>query len=134
MTLYEAVEAADGEAVLTRLEAGEDINQLGPSGSTPLIEAARMGNAELVEVLLAPGAEPMLKDSEQETALLKAAAHGHSAVCALLLPLASEDERGMARAFLGAVGQTHGPRVERVERAEKQEGIVTDRPKLNPRK
>ena len=175
MTLYEAVEAADAEAVVVRLEAGEDVNQMGPGGSTPLIEAARAGNAELVEVLLAAGAEPMLKDAEQESALLKAAANGHRAVCALLLPLASEDERGMAEAFLGAVGKTNGPlaapppegflgirkktdalkrraavfgaraakfvgydrpaeRVDLVERAEERVGIVTDRPKLDPKK
>jgi uncharacterized protein len=111
MTLYEAVEAADAEAVVARLEAGEDINQMGPGGATPLIEAARMGNAQLVEVLLAAGAEPMLKDAEQDSALLKAAANGHRDVCALLFPTASEDERGMAEAFLGAVGKTHGPSV-----------------------
>lgn len=110
MTLFEAVEAADAEAVLARLEAGEDINQMGPGGVTPLIEAARNGNLELVEVLLAAGAEPMLKDGEQESALLKAAANGHRDVCALLLPTATEDERGMAEAFLGAVGKTHGPK------------------------
>lgn len=111
MTLYEAVEAADGEAVVACLEAGEDINQMGPGGATPLIEAARMGNAQLVEVLLAAGAEPMLKDAEQESALLKAAANGHRDCYALLIPAASEDERGMAEAFLGAVGKTHGPSV-----------------------
>ncbi len=175
MNLYQAVEAADAEAVVARLEAGEDINQLGPGGSTPLIEAARLGNAQLVEVLLAAGAEPMLKDAEQESALLKAAANGHREVCALLLEVASDDERSMAEAFLGAVGKTHGPsvaappdgflgirkktdelkrraavlgaraakfvgyeqpanRIERVERAEQRSGIVSDRPKLNPKK
>ena len=175
MNLFEAVEAADAEEVVARLEAGEDINQMGPGGSTPLIEAARMGNAELVEVLMAAGAEPMLKDGEQESALLKAAANGHRAVCELLLPTASEDERGMAEAFLGAVGKTHGPkaaalpdgflgirkkteelkrraavlgaraakfvgyedpaeRIARVERGEQRTGVVTDRPKLNPKK
>lgn len=148
---------------------------MGPGGSTPLIEAARMGNSELVEILLAGGAEPMLKDAEQESALLKAAANGHRAVCALLLPTASEDERGMAEAFLGAVGKTHAPlaapppdgflgirkkteelkrraavlgaraakfvgyeqpaeRIEQLERAEQRTGVVTNRPKLNPKK
>ena len=125
MTLFEAVTAADAEQVVARLEAGEDINQMGPGGSTPLIEAARMGSAELVEVLLAAGAEPMLKDGEQESALLKAAANGHRAVCALLLPTASEDERGMAEAFLGAAGKTHGPLA-----APKPDGFLGIRKKL----
>lgn len=109
MTLYEAVEAADAELVVARLEAGEDVNQLGPDGSTPLIAAARVGNAQLVEVLLAAGAETFLKDADQETAILKAAANGHREAYALLLPSASEDDRGMGEAFLGAVGKTHGP-------------------------
>ncbi len=175
MTLYEAVEAADAEAVVARIEAGEDVNQLGPGGSTPLIEAARLGNALLVEVLLSAGAEPMLKDGEQETALLKAAANGHKDAYALLVAHASDDERGMAEAFLGAVGKTHAPaappppdgfmgirkktdelkrraavfgaraarfvgyeqpadRIERVERAEHRTGLVSDRPKLDPKK
>ncbi len=175
MNLFEAVEAADAEEVVARLEAGEDINQMGPGGSTPLIAAARVGNTDLVEVLLAAGAEPMLKDDEQESALLKAAANGHRGVCALLLPMANDDERGMAEAFLGAVGKTHAPkaaalpdgflgirkkteelkrraavlgaraakfvgyeqpaeRLEQLERAEARTGVVTDRPKLNPKK
>lgn len=175
MNLYAAVEAGDAEAVVAALEAGEDVNQMGPGGATPLIEAARRGNAELVEVLLAGGAEPFLKDDEQESAILKAAANGHRAVCALLMPAASDDERGMAEAFLGAVGKTHGPaaaaaapgflgirkktdelkkraavlgaraarfvgyeqpaeRIDQLERAEERVGLVSDRPKLDPKK
>lgn len=109
MTLYEAIEANDLEAIQACVAAGEDLNQLGPGDRTPLIEAARLGHLELVALLIEAGAEPMLRDSEQETALLKAAANGHSEICELLLPTASEDERGMAEAFLGAVGKTHAP-------------------------
>src|SRR4051794_28833246 len=109
MTLYEAIEAGDLKAAKKQLAAGEDVNQQGPGNRTPLIEAARVGNLALVELLLAAGAEPMLKDAEHESALLKAAANGHHAVCDLLFPLADDDERGMAEAFLGAVGKTNGP-------------------------
>jgi ankyrin repeat protein len=109
VTLYEAVEAGDLKAAKKALADGEYVNQVGALDKTPLIEAARMGNLALVKLLLEAGAEPMLKDAEQETAVLKAAANGHRAVCDLLLPHASEDERGMAQAFLGAVGRTDGP-------------------------
>lgn len=109
MSLYDAVEAGDLEAVAQQLAAGADVNEIGPGDRTPLIEAARAGNLALVRLLLEAGAEPMLKDGEQESAVLKAAANGHHDVCAVLLPLASEDERGMAEAFLGAVGKTNGP-------------------------
>ena len=109
MTLYDAVEAGDLKAAKKQIAAGEDVNQQGPGDKTPLIEAARVGNLAMVELLLEAGAEPMLKDGEQESAVLKAAANGHHDVCELLLPLASEDERGMAAAFLGAVGKTNGP-------------------------
>ena len=110
MTLFEAVEAEDLEAAKQCLSAGEYVDQLGSGDKTPLIEAARLGNVAMVQLLLDAGAEPMLKDAEQESAVLKAAANGHHEVCELLMPLASEDERGMASAFLGAVGKTHAPK------------------------
>lgn len=126
MTLFEAVDAGDAEAVVERLEAGDDVNLLGDNGTTPLIEAARQGHADVVEVLLAGGAEAFLKDGEQETALLKAAANGHRDVCALLVSLASDDERGMAEAFLGAFGKTDGPQM-----APPPEGFLGIRKKLD---
>ena len=109
MTLYEAIEAGDLKAAKKLLADGEYVNQAGPGDKTPLIEAARVGNVAAVKLLIEAGAEAMLKDAEQESALLKAAANGHRAVCELLLPLANEEERGMAQAFLGAVGRTDGP-------------------------
>lgn len=109
MTLYEAVEAQDLQAVAKALKRKEDVNQVGPGNRTPLISAAHQGDEELVEVLLAAGAEPTWKDDEMETALMKAAANGHVACVDLLLPLASPDEADEARAFLRAHGKTDGP-------------------------
>jgi hypothetical protein len=109
MTLYEAVQAGDADAVQAALATARDVNMLGPGDRTPLIEAAAAGRADLVRLLLDAGAEPGWKDAEAETALLKAAANGHRAVVTLLIDLASEDERDLARAFLAAHGQSHGP-------------------------
>ncbi len=112
MTLFEAVAAGNAAAVTKSLEAGEDVNQLGPEDRTPLIEAAAQGNAALVKVLLDAGAEPICKDQSQDTALLKAAANGHIDAAVMLAPFADDDERDMARAFLSAHGDTHGPEAE----------------------
>lgn len=109
MTLYEAVQSGDAGAVKAALDEATDVNMLGPGNRTPLIEAAAAGRAELVKLLLAAGAEPAWKDDETETALLKAAANGHREVVALLIDSGTEDERDMARAFLAAFGQSHGP-------------------------
>lgn len=109
MSLFERVQAGDVAAVLRALEGGADANELGPAGRTLLIEAAVAGNAELVRVLLAHGAEPFLKDGEGESAIMKAAAYGHRKVVELLWTKASEDERQTAEAYLRAAGKTHGP-------------------------
>jgi ankyrin repeat protein len=109
MTLFEAVAAGDVEAARAALADGADVNELGPERSTPLIVAAGQGRLELVELLLEHGAEPECRDAAHETALLKAAANGHADVVRLLIPSASEDDADLARSFLAAFGQSHGP-------------------------
>jgi ankyrin repeat protein len=109
MTLFEAVARGDVAQVQALLEEKPDVNVLGADGRTPLIEAASQGNLELVQRLLEAGAYPDLKDAMSETALLKAAANGHLAVAKLLGPLADDEERAMANAFLRTAGVTAGP-------------------------
>jgi ankyrin repeat protein len=123
MTLYEAVQSGDAGAVKVALEAATDVNVLGPGNRTPLIEAAAAGRADLVQLLLAAGAEPAWKDDEQETALLKAAANGHRDVVALLIDFGTEDERDLARAFLAAFGQSHGPEYQVDESSLKRKAV-----------
>jgi hypothetical protein len=106
MSLYEAVVARRTAAIEAALTAGEDVNQLGEHGRTPLIAAAEAGDAALVGRLLEAGAEPAWRDGDDETALLKAAANGHARVVALLGPYASDDERALAGSFLSAAGST----------------------------
>ncbi|HYV45529.1 MAG TPA: ankyrin repeat domain-containing protein [Myxococcaceae bacterium] len=103
-SLYEAVRRGDEGEVRRLLDAGADVNELGPDQQSPLIEAAAAGQVGMIRLLLDRGAEPAWKDAMDETALLKAAANGHRAAYDALWPLASEDERGLAKAFLSASG------------------------------
>jgi hypothetical protein len=80
----------------------KDVNEIAADGLTPLMRAAHDGDLARVEALLAAGAEPLLRDSRDETALLKAAAGGHSRVYALLLPFADEEEKAFAKALFAA--------------------------------
>src|SRR5262245_5573638 len=109
MTLFEAVQSQDVAELKKALESAVDVNEEGEGRRTPLIEAALLGRADLCRALLEAGADPSLKDAEQETALLKAAANAHHEVVSLLAPLAAEDERDMAQAFLKAHGKAGAP-------------------------
>lgn len=104
MTLFEAVESGDVAQVKEALASAPDVNMLGPDKRTPLIEAAGRGAVEIVQLLLAAGAEPMCRDATDETALLRAAANGHLAVARLLAPYADAEEKALASSFLN-VGQ-----------------------------
>jgi len=42
--------------------AGADVNKVGPGGSSPLAEAARIGSARMVEFLVDQGADVELKN------------------------------------------------------------------------
>jgi len=103
-SLFDAVQRGDEAEVQRLLDEGADANELGPDQRTPLIEAAALGKVALLRLLLERGAEPRWKDATEETALLKAAANGQRGAYEVLWPLASDDERGLARAFLRASG------------------------------
>ena len=100
MTLYDAVLARDAEALAQLAAEVRDINAQFERGRTALHEAAARGYVELVAVLLAAGADPAPYDGDRETALLKAAVNGHHEVVHLLSPLATDDERDMARSLM----------------------------------
>ena len=70
-------------AALLRLGAEVDIRDH-EEGETPLIRAARMGNVELVRVLLSAGADVGAASTSGATALTEAARESHDEVLALL--------------------------------------------------
>ncbi len=100
MTLFDAVVQEDADALARLAAEARDVNAQFEGGRTALHEAALRGHVELVEVLLAAGADPSLHDFDHETAMLKAAVHGNLEVVRLLSPLASDDERDLARSLL----------------------------------
>ena len=76
-TLFEACVSHDSATVLPLLpRAGEFINTLGPEGDTLLHTAALYGYTDLVEALLAAGADPAVKDENSSTPLVRVARGG----------------------------------------------------------
>jgi ankyrin repeat protein len=73
MTLPEAVAAQDLEAVKRLVAKKVDIDPKDQFGRTPLMEAAYLGNKDIVGALIFGGANIRAKDNSGETALMKAA-------------------------------------------------------------
>lgn len=86
MKLEEAIRACDFAGFVEALPARQDLDRRGSTGLTPLMVAAGLGQAQMVELLLVAGADVlMLEPSMGATALHKAAQSGNADVIALLL-------------------------------------------------
>lgn len=84
--LIRALESEDPSYVQAALDAARDPNvPLGEDGATPLLLAARIGEAGLVKSLLARGADPARADAEGWTALHWAVHENREAVVRVLL-------------------------------------------------
>ena len=59
----------NSEMVANLIQMGSDVNSVDRSGRTPLMIAAFVGDSEIVEMLLAAGANPEFKNDAGETAL-----------------------------------------------------------------
>jgi ankyrin repeat protein len=98
--LVAAVRSENREAALAMIDEGADVTQGEPDGSTPLLWGAHLGDAELVEKLLAAGADPNRANDYGATPLSEAAIMGEADVIALLL------DAGVDANARGADGQT----------------------------
>lgn len=75
--LFELLEENRLEKVKALLAAGADPNGRNAGQETPLMKAAYRGDHQLVELLLAHGAQINLRDAQGRTALLWAMAGDH---------------------------------------------------------
>ena len=111
------------------VHAGNDPNERGPDGTTPLHWAAHVGNVAEVERLLRAGAQPNVANDYDATPMSEAAGTGDAAVLALLLKAGADVESANAegQTVLMAIARTgnveaarlllrHGAKVDAVER------------------
>jgi len=83
ISLFDAVDRGNIEAVKQHLAAGTDVNAKNEGGDTPLHLA---GNKEVVELLIEKGADVNAKDSVVETTpLFSATARGSKEIAELLI-------------------------------------------------
>ena len=80
-----AIHSRDDADLRDRLDHGADPNERDSLGYTPLIYAARDGNAGAVQVLLRHRAQVNAQDNNGSTALMHAAEDGHREIARLLL-------------------------------------------------
>ncbi|XP_047426349.1 KN motif and ankyrin repeat domain-containing protein 1-like isoform X2 [Mugil cephalus] len=81
-----AVENPENVRVLERLFAKGDVNaKASQAGQTALMLAVSHGRMDMVQALLAQGAEVNIQDDEGSTALMCASEHGHADIVKLLL-------------------------------------------------
>ena len=69
ISIHEAVKEGNVEAVKQHIAAGTDVNTRGAGLNTPLLKAAQLGKAEIVELLIAEGADVRSKNKYNSTAL-----------------------------------------------------------------
>lgn len=94
-----AIRSGAADAIALHIQRGEPVNGRDGAGFTPLMLAAMHNQLGVCVRLLDIGADPALLDSDGRTALALAAAHGHSAVAALLsgFELPSPDSHDVPR-------------------------------------
>jgi len=84
MALHAALAGPAPDIAESLIAAGADINAVQQDGVTPLMEAAAIGQAELVRLLLDRGADPSARDGKDRVAADFARTAGHQAIVELL--------------------------------------------------
>ena len=82
--IHAAVSSNQLEVVAWLLDAGADVNARQQQDYTPLMGAAANAREELLDLLLARGADPSLTTADGKTAAVIAREHGHEPIAARL--------------------------------------------------
>lgn len=82
--IHAAVASNQPDVVAWLLDAGADVNARQQQDYTPLMGAAANGRTELLDLLLARGADPSLTTVDGKTAAVIAREHGHAEIAARL--------------------------------------------------
>jgi|TARA_B100002003_G_scaffold82034_1_gene76522 ankyrin repeat protein len=90
MSIQEAAEAGDIEAVKQHLAAGIDVNTRNDYFETPLHGATTHGHKEMVELLIAKGSNVNSKDHKDITPLYGPTQNGHKEIVELLITKGSD--------------------------------------------
>lgn len=85
LTLLQAAENVDADAVRALLAGGADVNERNSYGETALMSAAARGSLRIVDALLAAGADVNARRADGFTALIQAAFFGHRDVVSALI-------------------------------------------------
>ena len=85
ISIYNAVDRGNIEAIKQHIAAGTDVNVKNEFGLTPLHRAASRGHKEIAELLIAKGADVNAKDKWGWTPLSRAAKNGEKETAELLI-------------------------------------------------
>jgi ankyrin repeat protein len=67
------IELEEFDKINDLIKKGYDLNKKSKNGKLPLIEACKKGNKQIIEIILAKGADITLKDSDGDTSLISLA-------------------------------------------------------------
>jgi len=112
ISIHEAAGTGNIEAVKQHLAAGTDVNAKGVA-STPLHMGVIGGHKEIVELLIAEGADVNVKDDKYGmTPLLNAASGGHKEIAELLIAEGADVNAKVALGTpLDAANETNHPEI-----------------------
>jgi uncharacterized protein len=91
--LVDVAKRGNAAEVFAILGSGVPANAINSDGTTALMWAANFGHLQLVQQLIAAGADPQIEDMYGETALSHAASHETPLVFQFLYPMASAKDR-----------------------------------------